>query len=129
MWKSWRLGNDSSQMRPGSLADNLQFPDSENEHGDSRPGVIQSDKNPEARVLPLLSGNEGPLSKNKHHDMDFQDEIVSIPTTDRGYSVIESGGQEAANPGIIPRPLSNEQWIVVAQPKNSNLQDPEGLQS
>lgn len=128
-WKSWRLGNDSSQMKPGSLADNLHFPDSENEHGDSRPGVIQADKATEAQVLPLLSGNEGPLSKNKHHDMDFQDEIVSISTTDRGYSVIESGGQEAVNLDIIPRPLFNDKWIVVVQPKNGNLQDTEGSQS
>jgi hypothetical protein len=129
LWKSWRLGNDSSQMKPGSLADNLHFPDSENDQGDSRTGVLQADKTPDAQVLPLLSGNEGLLSNDKHHDIDFQDKIVSVCTADCGYSLIESGGQEAANPSIIPRWLSNDKWIVVAQPKNSNRQDPEGSQS
>jgi hypothetical protein len=61
--------------------------------------------------------------------IDFQDEIVSVSTADRGYSLIDFGGQEGANPSIIPHPLSNDKWIVVTQPQNSNSQDPEGSQS
>lgn len=121
LWKSWRLGNNSqSQMKPGILTDNLPFSDVGNDHGDSRPGVLQADKTPEAQVLPLLSDNEGLLSNEKNHDIDFHNEIVSISTADRTHSLIEFGGQAAANPSITPRPLSNDKWIVVAQPKEGN---------
>lgn len=42
-------------------------------------------------------------------------EVFSVSTAGKKYFMIDFDGQEAINPNIIPHPLWNDTWIIVAQ--------------
>jgi hypothetical protein len=42
-------------------------------------------------------------------------EVLSVSTADKRYFLIDFGEQGATNPSIIPHPLLNDTWIIVAQ--------------
>src|ERR1700722_6158991 len=48
-------------------------------------------------------------------------EVFSVSTTDKKYFLIEFGGQEAMNPNIIPHPVLDDTWIIVAQQQKSSV--------
>ncbi|KAK8054533.1 hypothetical protein PG994_009600 [Apiospora phragmitis] len=52
-------------------------------------------------------------------------EVFSVSTKDRKFFYITFGGQKAMNPNIIPHPLREDTWIIVAQ----KYKGPEDLQA
>jgi hypothetical protein len=51
-------------------------------------------------------------------------EVLSVSTADKRYFLIDFGEQGATNPSIIPHPILNDTWIIVAQkPKSSVIKN------
>jgi hypothetical protein len=48
-------------------------------------------------------------------------EVLSVSTADKRYFLIDFGEQSAMNPSIIPHPLLNDTWIIVAQQQKSSV--------
>lgn len=86
--------------------------------------VPQADDTLEIPAPPLISA---PSSKGLFPQVgdllhSTHNEILSVSTADRKYFLIEFGVQgEALNPSIIPHPLSNDKWMIVAQKSNNRL--------
>jgi hypothetical protein len=87
------------------------------------PHVPQEDDTPDLQVLPPpLAPDIAILQSQGFHEF-THNEVYSVSTVDRKYFLVEFGIQEAINPNIIPHPLSNDKWIIVAQKRNSNSLD------
>ena len=48
-------------------------------------------------------------------------DVLSVSTADKRYFMIDFGEQSATNPSIIPHPLLNDTWIIVAQQQKSRV--------
>jgi hypothetical protein len=49
-------------------------------------------------------------------------EVFSVTTADKKYFLVDFGEQEAMNPNIIPHPVLNDTWIIVAQRQKSSVE-------
>ena len=49
-------------------------------------------------------------------------EIFSVSTADKKYFLVDFGEQGAINPNIIPHPVLNDTWIIVAQRQKSSVE-------
>jgi hypothetical protein len=62
------------------------------------------------------SGLFGQTSPSGHSNgVEVHHEVFSVSTADKQYFPIKFGDQEAINPNIIPHPIFNDTWIIVAQ--------------
>jgi hypothetical protein len=49
--------------------------------------------------------------------------VFSVSTANKAYFLIEFGDLEALNPNIIPHPVLNDTWIIVAQQQRSTVKE------
>lgn len=63
----------------------------------------------------ILSSQSGALSSTHN-------EVFSASTSDRKFFMIDFGDQQAMNPNMIPHPVLEDTWIVVAQLRQESSQ-------
>ena len=54
--------------------------------------------------------------------VETHNEVFSASTEDKKYFAIDFGGEQAINPSIIPHPVLEDTWIIVAQQGRSESQ-------
>lgn len=65
----------------------------------------------------LDSGLDGNSTTDQHT------EVFSVSTADKKYFLIEFGPEQAINPSILPHPVRDDAWIIVAQ-RRRNPEEP-----
>ena len=70
--------------------------------------------------LSTTTSNDGFEATEKDIE-ETHSEVFSVSTADKKYFLVDFGEQEAMNPNIIPHPVLNDTWIIVAQRQKSSI--------
>ena len=120
---------DTKSQHPKPWQDSLSVATSNDDSGAIENATAEIISNSPGRTAPASAQTLQPTGQiqgvPEHSIYDDVDEVhrevFSVSTTDKKYFLIEFGDQEAMNPNIIPHPVLNDTWIIVAQQQKSSV--------
>jgi hypothetical protein len=120
---------DTKSQHPEPLQDGLSIATSNDDSGAIEDATAEIMSNSPGRTAPASEQTlqptgqiQGLPEQSIYDDVGgVHREVFSVSTTDKKYFLIEFGEQEAMNPNIIPHPVLNDTWIIVAQQQKSSV--------
>jgi hypothetical protein len=120
---------DTKSQHPEPLQDGLSIATSNDDSGAIEDATAEIMSNSPGRTAPASEQTlqptgqiQGLPEQSIYDDVgEVHREVFSVSTMDKKYFLIEFGEQEAMNPNIIPHPVLNDTWIIVAQQQKSSV--------
>jgi hypothetical protein len=129
LWTGNAFSVDTKSQHPKHSQDGLAITTSNDDSGAIEEGMAEITSNAPSPTTPASKQTlrpSGQIQSLPEHSIysnveEGHREVFSASTTDKKYFLIEFGGQEAMNPNIIPHPVLDDTWIIVAQQQKSSV--------